>query len=108
MTNNLYKMTNSYTSDCGSLKIEINTSTWVAKAIDLDNNNDTYTLDMSTDDAEELDGMVGNMRSRFSTIRRHAGQIKELSMAGQEMRERKKQFFHSVSELKKEISTFKV
>jgi len=51
-------MTNSYTSDCGSLKIEINTSTWVAKAIDLDNNNDTYTLDMSTDDAEELDGML--------------------------------------------------
>ena len=51
-------MTNSYTSDCGSLKIEINTSTWVAKAIDLDNNNDTYTLDMSTDDAEELAGML--------------------------------------------------
>ena len=58
--------------------------------------------------AEELDGMVGNMRSRFSTIRRHAGQIKELSMAGQKTGERKKQFFHSVSELKKEISTFKV
>ena len=49
---------NSYTSDDSSLKIEINDSSWTAKAIDLDNNNDTYTLDMSADDAEELDGFI--------------------------------------------------
>jgi methyl-accepting chemotaxis protein len=57
--------------------------------------------------AEELDGMAGNMRSRFLTIRRSAGQIKELSSTGQEMEERKK-ILHCVSELKKEIGVFKV
>lgn len=58
--------------------------------------------------AEELDGIVRNMRARFSTIRHHAGQVKELSTAGQEKGERKKKLLHCVSELKKEISTFKV
>ncbi|MBC8318078.1 MAG: hypothetical protein H8E41_09235 [Desulfobulbaceae bacterium] len=58
--------------------------------------------------AEELDGMVGNMRSRFSEIRRYAGQMKELSTIGMERGERKERFLHCVREMKKEINTFKV
>lgn len=58
--------------------------------------------------AEELDDMVGNMRSRFLAIRGYADQIKKLSAAGQEMGERKEQLLHYVRELNKEINTFKV
>ena len=39
--------------------------------------------------AEELDGMVGNMRSRFIAIRDQAAMVKELRQAGQDKKERK-------------------
>lgn len=48
---------NSYTSDDGTAKVEINNSTWAVKIYDLDNS-DSEVIDITAEDAEDLDALI--------------------------------------------------
>lgn len=48
---------NSYTSDDGTAKVEINDSTWAVKIYDLENST-SEVIDITSDDAEDLDSFI--------------------------------------------------
>lgn len=48
---------NSYTSDDGTAKVEVNDSTWAVKIYDLDAS-DSEVIDITASDAEDLDAML--------------------------------------------------
>ena len=58
--------------------------------------------------AQELDGMVKNMQSSFSSITNHAGLIKELSIRHDGPTDKNEQFRRHVTALKNEVALFKV